>query len=124
MPAGLAPLHGAGELNRATVEQQLLGQRRLAGIRVRDDGKRAPFVDLFGNARHRMRAEATTKGAQFSGSIRFNLWVSGPLTAPRHPRVRRVPGSRPDGTRPAEILSCDTALSRFHWTVELRGIFP
>ena len=31
----------AGQLDRAAVEQQLFRQRRLAGVRVRDDGERA-----------------------------------------------------------------------------------
>ena len=36
-----AAAHGAGQLDGAAVEQQLLGERRLAGVRVRDDGERA-----------------------------------------------------------------------------------
>ena len=36
----LARLDGAGHLDRAAVEQQLLRQRRLAGVRVRDDRER------------------------------------------------------------------------------------
>jgi hypothetical protein len=39
MPGRLAALHGAGHLNRATEQQQFLGQCRLAGVRVRDDRK-------------------------------------------------------------------------------------
>jgi hypothetical protein len=39
--------HGAGELHRAAVEQQLLGERRLAGVRVRDDRKGAPALNFF-----------------------------------------------------------------------------
>ncbi len=35
----LASAHGACELDGAPIEQQLLCQRRLAGVRVRDDGK-------------------------------------------------------------------------------------
>ena len=46
MPAGLAAAHGAGQLDRAGVEQQLLGQRRLAGVGVRDDRERPPPRDL------------------------------------------------------------------------------
>ena len=35
-------LHLAGQVDRAAHEQQMLGQRRLAGVRVRDDRERAP----------------------------------------------------------------------------------
>jgi hypothetical protein len=38
--ACLAAANRAGQLDRPCVEQQLLGQRRLAGIRMRDDGER------------------------------------------------------------------------------------
>ena len=52
----LAAADGAGQLDRAGVEQQLLGERRLAGVGVRDDRERAapahlggqPGVDLAG----------------------------------------------------------------------------
>ncbi len=37
----LAPLDRAGQLDRAAEQQQLLGQRRLAGVRVRNDGEGA-----------------------------------------------------------------------------------
>ena len=37
----LAALDGAGELDRAAEQQQLLGQRGLAGVRVGNDGKGA-----------------------------------------------------------------------------------
>ena len=40
--AGLAAADGAGQLDRAGIQQQLLGQRRLAGVGVRDDRERAP----------------------------------------------------------------------------------
>ena len=43
----LAALDGAGELNGATEQQQFLGQGGLAGIRMRDDRKGAPAVELF-----------------------------------------------------------------------------
>jgi len=46
MPAGVTAADSASELDRAGVEQEFLGQRRLAGVRVRDDGKRAPPRDL------------------------------------------------------------------------------
>ncbi len=37
----------AGELHRAAVKQELLRQRGLARVRMRDDGERAPFLDFF-----------------------------------------------------------------------------
>ena len=36
----------SGELNGAAEQQELLGQRRLAGVGMRDDGERAPAPDL------------------------------------------------------------------------------
>ena len=39
----------AGELHGAAVQQQLFRQRRLARVRMRDDGERAPFLDFFDN---------------------------------------------------------------------------
>ena len=42
----LAPLDRAGHLDRAAEQQQLLGQRRLAGVRVRDDRKAAAAGDF------------------------------------------------------------------------------
>ena len=40
-PPPLAGLHGAGALHRSGVQQELLGQRRLAGVGVGDDRERA-----------------------------------------------------------------------------------
>ena len=46
--AGPPPLglHRPGQLDDAAVEQELLGERRLAGVRVGDDGEGAPACDL------------------------------------------------------------------------------
>src|SRR5262249_15623513 len=51
-PAVAARLDLAGELDGAAEEQQLLGQRRLAGVGMRDDGEGAPARDLAGEARN------------------------------------------------------------------------
>ena len=42
LAAAAAGLHRAGLVDRAAVQQQLLGQRRLAGVRVGDDRERPP----------------------------------------------------------------------------------
>ena len=47
VPCRGLPLDRAGQLDRAAVEQQLFGQCRFAGVRVRDDRKGAPALDLF-----------------------------------------------------------------------------
>ena len=39
----------AGQLHRAAVKQELLRQRRFAGVRMRDDGECAPLLDFLGN---------------------------------------------------------------------------
>ena len=46
MPLGLAAANGAGQLDGAGVQQQLLGQRGLAGVGVRDDRERAAARNL------------------------------------------------------------------------------
>ena len=46
VPARLAPAHRAGQLDRAGVQQQLLGQRGLAGVGVRNDGEGAAPRDF------------------------------------------------------------------------------
>jgi hypothetical protein len=49
MPRRLACLDRAGHLNRATKQEQLLGQGGLASIGVTDDGKGPPAVDFTGD---------------------------------------------------------------------------
>ena len=46
MPIGLAAAHRAGQLDGAGVQQQFLGQRGLAGVRVGNDRERAPALDF------------------------------------------------------------------------------
>ena len=46
----------AGELHGATIKQQLLRERGLARVRMRDDGERAPLLNFFRNA-HKSREE-------------------------------------------------------------------
>ena len=46
LPAPCGRLDRAGEVDRAAVEQQLLGQRRLARVGVRDDRERPPLRDF------------------------------------------------------------------------------
>ena len=45
---GSASLDGSRQMDRSAVEQELFGQGRLAGIRVRDDSERAAAFDLLG----------------------------------------------------------------------------
>src|SRR5205085_7968786 len=51
-PPFAARLDLAGELDRAAEQQELLGQRGLAGIGVRDDRESAPARDLVGETGH------------------------------------------------------------------------
>ena len=46
MTPRLAPANGAGQLDCAGIKEQLLGQRRLAGVGVRNDRERASSSDL------------------------------------------------------------------------------
>jgi hypothetical protein len=46
VPGRLAPLHGARHLNRPAEQQQLLGQRGLTRVGVRNDRERSPFQVL------------------------------------------------------------------------------
>jgi len=48
VPIRTARLYRARRPNGSTIEEQLLGQRRLARIRVADDGERAATADLVG----------------------------------------------------------------------------
>ena len=61
----------AGEIDGAAEQQQLLGQRGLAGVRVRDDRKGAPALDLGGERRIRdrirMAISATFMGRMWQG---------------------------------------------------------
>src|SRR4029079_14394335 len=43
------------EIDRSTEQQQLLGQRRLAGVRMGNDRERASSIDLRGKWGHRNR---------------------------------------------------------------------
>ena len=72
--AGVAPvalgLDLAGELDGAAEQQQLLGQRGLAGVGMGDDGKRAPPRDLLRQrARCRFRRRAVRCDACASASV-------------------------------------------------------
>jgi hypothetical protein len=62
---GAARLDLAGEVDGAAEQEELLGQRRLAGIRVRDDGKGAPVRSAGGAVEH--------------VGVRFGIAFGGPL---------------------------------------------
>ena len=57
VPLCLAAANGSSQLDRARIEQQLLGERRLSSVGVRDDGEGAPTRD-FRRQRLRARGEA------------------------------------------------------------------
>ena len=63
-------LHRAGELDRSAVEQELLGERGLAGVRMRDDRERLPAPNLMKASERRSPMGLTEAG-------RFQL--HGPL---------------------------------------------
>jgi hypothetical protein len=46
MAIGLASAHRARQLDRPRVQQEFLGQRRLAGVRVGNDGEGATALDF------------------------------------------------------------------------------
>ncbi len=52
MAGRLAPLHRARKLDGAAVQQQLFRQRRLAGVRMRDDREGPPLADFSLNVGH------------------------------------------------------------------------
>ncbi len=52
MPAGLAALDSARELNGAAEQQEFFGERGLARVGVGNDGKRAPPRRLLGDLGH------------------------------------------------------------------------
>ena len=124
-PAILAAAHGAGQLDGARIEQQLLGERGLAGVRMRNDGKRSPARDLA--------LELACRGVDGS---RLKVWrsrnssvrwppslvtMSASPVASRHPRssawatIKRSKGSRVQPTATAcENQSAAGGSSRSH----------
>ena len=60
----LARGHGAGELHGTAVEQELFGERRLAGIRMRDDGERAASLNFFRDVHRNAEASRGPDGNQ------------------------------------------------------------
>ena len=125
MALRLPAADGAGQLDRAGVEQQLLGQRRLAGVGVRDDREGAaaadfggqPGVDSAGRREGwsvgghasgyragRLRVESTTICAVPSARFRARR------AAPRR-RARRgvLPGRVRPGDGPADQPRLDDA---------------
>ena len=67
MARGLARFHAAGNMDCAREQKQLLRERCLAGIRVRDDGEGSPLLDalgkdFFGRFAHGMQRGTETGG--------------------------------------------------------------
>ena len=53
----------------ASVEEELFGQRRLAGVGVRYDRKRAPFLDFFCILRHAVFSESIDRMSRAWGAF-------------------------------------------------------
>jgi len=62
--------HAAGDVDRAGEQQQLLGERGLARVRVGDDGEGAAAGD-FPVAAHRMRARCVSGQPPAAGEARI-----------------------------------------------------
>ena len=84
----LARLDRAGELDRAAEQQQLLGQRRLARVRVRDDRERAPLRDV---ARERRGRGGRRRGDILHEGMRLYRRDPAPPRPARARGARRVP---------------------------------
>ena len=76
----LAAAHRAGQVDRPRVEQQLLGQRGLAGVGMGNDRKRPPAGDL---ARQRLvlmaRLDAVRRGKRSLGVHRHASRQGSPI---------------------------------------------
>src|SRR5438552_18607459 len=83
-----------GELNGAAEQQKLLGQRRLAGVRMRDDRERAPASDLadqlgvgYASAAVRLLGRHYRFGGQGLGvHARVLCWEGAAISILRRPR--------------------------------------
>ena len=83
----LARLDRARHLDRAAEEQQLLGQRRLARIRVRDDGERAAPRDIADEIRRKRSCSSSSlRAAQRDADVPFQI---GENVSRRCPRASR-----------------------------------
>jgi hypothetical protein len=66
MPLGPARFHRPGQMDRASVQEELLRERRLARVRVADDGERPPAADEGFELRiyvHDTRNQGNRRGA-------------------------------------------------------------
>ena len=93
----------AGELDRAAEQQQLLGQRGLAGVRMRDDGEGAPALDLGGQRRTVVAHTGICTGRP-DGNVHAGVFTD---SAPNSRRMLRVysrnAGSKPSSRRAFSI---------------------
>ena len=92
----LARLDRAGEQDRAAVEQQLLRQRRLARVRVRDDRERA--------------RRATSRTSSGGKAVSFMGVAEGARREPLHKysRLRCLRPMRMDARRATKVVVCPT----------------
>ncbi len=109
MARRLASLDRAGHLDRAAEQQQLLGQRGLAGVRVRDDREAAAAVD-FVVRRHVWHRAGRAIVAGSSASVEG---VQGSCRArdgkPARPHGRPAPGSSRAASRRTRNRARDRA---------------
>ena len=111
----LARLDGAGQLDRAAVQQQLLGQRRLAGVRVRDDRERAPARDVAREVGREGAWRSSMKKSRRPGRRAAHLLVGANYTLPRT-MTDRVPTFHPAPSAPKLALpkgACDAHVHVF-----------
>ena len=84
MPPALARLDGAGHLDRAAVEQQLFRQRRLPGVRVRNDRERPALGDIVDEVGR--KGEAVHRPYQLA-VLRSIHWAKACMNFVRNSRV-------------------------------------
>ena len=110
--ARAAALDRAGDVDRVAVEQQLLGQRRLAGVRVGDDRERPPAGGLGrdhatrrggGCGGHRRAQTGVVKGVRGRSLGGAPALLRG-MSARAMVHVRVAVGSRLDALAPAVSL--------------------
>ena len=89
-------LHGAGQVNRPSIQEELLGQRRLSGIGVTDDRKRPATANGFIQLDLGGRWGCVVGIGQCSTRLELTIKSSGQIIEARSPDCRRH--NREDGS--------------------------